>query len=90
MFHGEINHALKRIIKREKISCMHYQTQAALFFVFSCLTAGSNIPEICQARPRDVCMDYLYVALKNLLLLPFHPRRPWQMEKQLANALQDG
>ena len=35
-------------------------------------------------------MDYLYVALKNLLPLLFHPRCPWQTEKQLANALQDG
>ena len=35
-------------------------------------------------------MDYLYVVLKNLLLLPFHPRCPWQTEKQLADALQDG
>ena len=35
-------------------------------------------------------MDYLYTALKNLLPLLFHPRCPWQTEKQLADALQDG
>ncbi|WP_146006993.1 hypothetical protein [Ottowia massiliensis] len=60
------------------------------FFVFPGLTAGSNIPEICQVRPCDVCMDYLYTALKNLLPLLFHPRCPWQTKKQLADALQDG